>query len=95
MRRDTETIPFRPLSAGTKLGPYEVIARIGKGGMGEAYRARITHLTSRMKKTLSGDSLSRRILTRRRQQAYFPLLIQAAIAFQSGSSLERNWRPPL
>src|SRR5579862_6567544 len=29
-----------PLSAGTKLGSYEVIAQIGAGGMGEVYRAR-------------------------------------------------------
>ena len=29
-----------PLAAGTKLGHYEIIASIGKGGMGEVYRAR-------------------------------------------------------
>jgi hypothetical protein len=26
-----------PLSAGTKLGPYEILAPIGAGGMGEVY----------------------------------------------------------
>src|SRR5216683_4628202 len=29
-----------PLSAGTRLGPYEVVSPIGAGGMGEVYRAR-------------------------------------------------------
>ncbi len=33
-----------PLSAGAKLGSYEVVAPIGAGGMGEVYRARDTRL---------------------------------------------------
>src|SRR6266849_81106 len=33
-----------PLSVGDKLGPYEVVSLLGKGGMGEVWKARDTTL---------------------------------------------------
>src|SRR5258708_20728432 len=49
-----------PLSVGDRLGPYEVVALIGKGGMGEVYRARDLRLNRDVAIKVSAAQFSER-----------------------------------
>ncbi len=57
------------VDSGTRLGPYEVVSLIGKGGMGEVYHARDTRLGRKVAlKVLSADVTQNEDRVRRFQQ---------------------------
>jgi tRNA A-37 threonylcarbamoyl transferase component Bud32/Tol biopolymer transport system component len=68
-RPDADRIPDRldlaqpirmPLSAGDKLGPYEILAPLGAGGMGEVYKARDTRLDRMVAIKISKEKFTQR-----------------------------------
>src|SRR3989304_2624091 len=48
-----------PLGLNTRLGPYEILAPLGAGGMGEVYRARDTRLDREVAIKVLPDAVAR------------------------------------
>jgi serine/threonine protein kinase len=55
-----------PLTPGARLGPYQIVALAGSGGMGQVYRARDTRLPREVAIKVIGTSVDGRAETRRR-----------------------------
>ena len=54
------------LAPGTRLGPYEIAAHLGAGGMGEVYRARDTRLNRTVALKISKEQFTPRFETEAR-----------------------------
>src|SRR6266511_4692959 len=65
-----------PLSAGTRLGPYEVVSPLGAGGMGEVYRV----VDTRLGRQAAVKVLPRSLLEHRERIARFEREARAASA---------------
>ena len=57
-----------PLSAGTQIGPYEIVALLGSGGMGDVYRARDSRLNRQVAIKFLADAIADPLAISRFQQ---------------------------
>ena len=60
MLKRTIVLKVTPSSPGTRLGPYEILAPIGAGGMGEVHRARDTRLDREVAIKISAERFTDR-----------------------------------
>jgi serine/threonine protein kinase len=65
------------LTSGTRLGPYEILAPLGAGGMGEVYRLRDTRLERTVAIKILPSHLSENPILRQRFAIPFLAVTQA------------------
>jgi len=87
------------LAAGSKLGPYEIVAPLGAGGMGEVYRAKDTRLdrSVAIKISIRPAALTAEVLYQRRMKR-FPAHRQSSertnrMPLRSIRLQQENWLP--
>jgi serine/threonine protein kinase len=79
------------LASGTRLGPYEILAPIGAGGMGEVYRARDTLLKREVALKVLPDSFaSDQERTARFQREADTAVHSRAVQSDTGTLLARH-----
>src|SRR5215831_4676745 len=71
MRRSDQIVRTVALSAGDGLGPYEIVAPLGAGGMGEVYRARDPRLGREVAVKVSPVQFSERFEREARAGRFF------------------------
>ena len=74
------------LSPGARLGPYEITAQIGVGGMGEVYRAKDTRLPREVAIKVSAQRFSERFAGER--QTSPRSIIPTSVVVNWGSRIE-------
>ena len=94
--RRTAVAPHPQLQSGARLGPFEVVAALGAGGMGEVYRARDTKLgrdvAIKILPTIFTKDPERRADSSARP-TYWPHSITPTSAPSTGSKNQVTWVP--
>ena len=78
-----------PISAGDKLGPYEILAPIGAGGMGEVYRAHDSRLNRDVAIKVSAERFAERF--EREARAVAALNIPTFAVFTTSAPITSSW----
>ncbi|MBI4474814.1 MAG: serine/threonine protein kinase, partial [Acidobacteria bacterium] len=81
------------LNVGTNLGPYEIVAPIGAGGMGEVYKARDTRLNRFVAIKVLPEHVSNDVeLKQRFERGALPLDRALKLAIEMSDALDKAHR---